>query len=122
MARGPATASTPRPLAYCGKGLGFCSVHSKTAVKKESPMTQSNDQLREMVRQKYAEIITTPLTGCGTSCCETGEQSGFDNVEFRLGEIEHLPVRSDSMMSSSQTAYSTWYRTNNVLLRRFTAY
>ena len=146
-------------------------------------MTQSNDQLREMVRQKYAEIVTTPLTGCGTSCCETGEkaeenfnmigdaydgisgyvadadlglscgvpvehaglepgqtvldlgsgagldvfvtrseigetghvigvdmtaemvakarenaeQSGFDNVEFRLGEIEHLPVRSDSI-------------------------
>jgi len=148
-------------------------------------MTQSNDQLREMVRQKYAEIVTTPLSGCCTpsSCCETGEQadenfnmigdaydgvsgyvpdadlglscgvpvehaglhpgqtvldlgsgagldafvarnevgetghvigvdmtaemvakarqnteqSGFDNVEFRLGEIEHLPVLSESI-------------------------
>ena len=28
---------------------------------------------------------------------ENTEQSGFDNVEFRLGEIEHLPVRSDSI-------------------------
>lgn len=25
------------------------------------------------------------------------QQSGFDNVEFRLGEIEHLPVLSDSV-------------------------
>lgn len=146
-------------------------------------MTQSNDQLREMVRQKYAEIVTTPASDCCTSYCETDEQgedkfsmigdaydgiggyvedadlglscgvpvehaglepgqtvldlgsgagldvfvarnevgedghvigvdmtaemvakarenakqSGFDNVEFRLGEIEHLPVRSDSV-------------------------
>ena len=148
-------------------------------------MTQSNDQLRDMVRQKYAEIVTAPLSGCCTSssCCETQEpseenfsmigdayegvsgyvadadlglscgvpvehaglqpgqtvldlgsgagldvfvarnevgetghvigvdmtaemvakardnteQSGFDNVEFRLGEIEHLPVLSDSI-------------------------
>ena len=146
-------------------------------------MIQSNDQLREMVRQKYAEIVTTPHSGFGTSCCDTGdkheksfsmigdayegvggyvadadlglscgvpvehaglkpgqtvldlgsgagldvfvarnevgetghvigvdmtaemvakarqnaEQSGFDNVEFRLGEIEHLPVRSNSI-------------------------
>ena len=183
MARDLATASIQRPLGHFVKGLGFCSVHSKTAVEKELLMTQSNDQLREMVRQKYAEIVTTPLTGCGTSCCETGEkaeenfnmigdaydgisgyvadadlglscgvpvehaglkagqtvldlgsgagldvfvtrsevgetghvigvdmtaemvakarenaeQSGFDNVEFRLGEIEHLPVRSDSI-------------------------
>ena len=183
MARGPATALIQRPLASFGRGLGFCSVHSKTAVEKELLMKQTNDQLREMVRQKYAEIVTTPLTGCGTSCCETGgkaeenfnmigdaydgisgyvadadlglscgvpvehaglktgqtvldlgsgagldvfvtrsevgetghvigvdmtaemvakarenaEQSGFDNVEFRLGEIEHLPVLSDSI-------------------------
>ena len=34
-------------------------------------MTQTNDQLREMVRQKYAEIVTTPLTGCCTPCCDT---------------------------------------------------
>lgn len=146
-------------------------------------MTQSNDQLREIVRQKYAEVVNTSLSGCGTSCCGTGEKaeddynmigdaydgisgymadadlglscgvpvehaglqagqtvldlgsgagldvfvtrsevgetghvigvdmtaemiakarenaenSGFDNVEFRLGEIEHLPVRSDSI-------------------------
>jgi arsenite methyltransferase len=148
-------------------------------------MTQSNDQLRNMVRQKYAEIVSAPQSGCCTtsSCCETGdqpeesfnmigdaydgvdgyvadadlglscgvpvehaglrpgqtvldlgsgagldvfvarnevgetghvigvdmtaemvakarqntEQSGFDNVEFRLGEIEHLPVLSDSV-------------------------
>jgi arsenite methyltransferase len=152
---------------------------------KEIPMTQSNDQLRETVRQKYAEIVTSPQSGCCTSssCCtgdepggetfsmigdaydgvdgyvaeadlglscglpvehaglrpgqtvldlgsgagldafvarnEVGdsghvigvdmtaemiakarlnvEQSGFDNVEFRLGEIEHLPVVSDSV-------------------------
>ena len=25
------------------------------------------------------------------------EQAGFDNVEFRLGEIEHLPVAADSV-------------------------
>jgi arsenite methyltransferase len=148
-------------------------------------MTQSNDQIRDMVRQKYAEIVTKPVSGCcaPTSCCgddessednynmigdayddvsgyvadadlglscgvpvehaglnpgqtvldlgsgagldvfvarnEVGdsghvigvdmtaemiakarqntEQSGFDNVEFRLGEIEHLPVRSNSI-------------------------
>jgi len=148
-------------------------------------MTQSNDQLRETVRQKYAEIVTSPDSGCcmSTSCCgpdgqpeenfnmigdayegvsgyvadadlglscgvpvehaglqpgqtvldlgsgagldvfvarnEVGEsghvigvdmtaemiakarentkQSGYDNVEFRLGEIEHLPVLSDSI-------------------------
>jgi len=28
---------------------------------------------------------------------ENTEQSGFDNVEFRLGEIEHLPVRSNTV-------------------------
>lgn len=28
---------------------------------------------------------------------ENARQSGFDNVEFRLGEIEHLPVQSDSV-------------------------
>lgn len=145
-------------------------------------MTQSNDQLREMVRQKYAEIVSTPSSSCCTPCCGTDEQaeekfnmigdaydgvggyvadadlglscgvpvehaglkpgqtvldlgsgagldvfvarnevgtsghvigvdmtaemvakarknteqSGFDNVEFRLGEIEHLPVRSNT--------------------------
>jgi len=147
-------------------------------------MTQSNDQLRDMVRQKYADIVNSSESGCCASspCCgseeqsdenfsmigdayegvdgyvadadlglscgvpvehaglqaghtvldlgsgagldvfvareEVGEnghvigvdmtaemiakarqnteQSGFENVEFRLGEIEHLPVRSDS--------------------------
>jgi ubiquinone/menaquinone biosynthesis C-methylase UbiE len=28
---------------------------------------------------------------------ENAAQQGFDNVEFRLGEIEHLPVRSNSI-------------------------
>lgn len=28
---------------------------------------------------------------------ENAEKSGFDNVEFRLGEIEHLPVAQDSV-------------------------
>ncbi len=146
-------------------------------------MTQTDDQLREVVRQKYAEISKSSRSGCSTSCCgksegpegdfnliddaydgisgymadadlglgcgipvehaalqpgqtvldlgsgagldvfvarsEVGEsghvigvdmtaemiakaranakQSGFDNVEFRLGEIEHLPVLSDSV-------------------------
>jgi arsenite methyltransferase len=146
-------------------------------------MTETNNQLREVVREKYAEIAQSSLQDCGTSCCgnneETGEncnmigdayegvsgyvadadlglscgvpvehsglqagqtvldlgsgagldvfvarsevgesghvigvdmtaemiakarknadQSGFDNVEFRLGEIEHLPVLSDSV-------------------------
>jgi len=146
-------------------------------------MTDSNNQLRDMVRQKYAEIAETPLPGYGTSCCETStetednynmigdaydgisgyvpdadlglscgvpvehaglqpghtvldlgsgagldafiarnevgasghvigvdmtaemvararditEKSDFDNVEFRLGEIERLPVLSDSV-------------------------
>jgi len=146
-------------------------------------MTQSNDQLREVVRQKYADIVTAPNSGCCTPCCDTGEQteegfsmigdaydgvsgyvaaadlglscglpvehaglragqtvldlgsgagldvfvarkevgesghvigvdmtaemvakarqvnehSAFDNVEFRLGEIEHLPVSTDSV-------------------------
>jgi len=146
-------------------------------------MTETNDQLREVVREKYADIANSSLNGCGTSCCGTGEQaeasfnmigdayvgvsgyvadadlglscgvpvehsglkpgqtvldlgsgagldvfvarnevgdnghvigvdmtaemiakarenaekSGFDNVEFRLGEIEHLPVESDSI-------------------------
>ena len=146
-------------------------------------MTESNDQLREVVREKYAEIAKSSLQDCGTSCCGSGEEaednfnmigdaydgvsgyvadadlglscgvpvehsglqpgqtvldlgsgagldvfvarnevgesghvigvdmttemiakarenaenSGFDNVEFRLGEIEHLPVVSDSV-------------------------
>ena len=146
-------------------------------------MTETNDQLREVVREKYAEIANSSLQDCGTSCCGTGDQakdnfnmigdayegvsgyvadadlglscgvpvehsglkpgqtvldlgsgagldvfvarnevgesghvigvdmtaemiakarenadkSGFDNVEFRLGEIEHLPVVSDSI-------------------------
>ncbi len=146
-------------------------------------MTESNDQLREIVRQKYAEIVMKPLSGDGTSCCGDGEQAegqfnmigdayadingyiadadlglscgvpvehaglrsgqtvldlgsgagldvfvardevgesghvigvdmtaemiakarensdraSFDNVEFRLGEIEHLPVSSNSI-------------------------
>jgi arsenite methyltransferase len=146
-------------------------------------MTESDGQLREIVRQKYADIAKKSQSGCGTSCCGTGEQaeadysmigdaydgvsgyvadadlglgcglpvehaglqaghtvldlgsgagldvfvarrevgesghvigvdmtaemiakarentekSGYDNVEFRLGEIEHLPVRSDSV-------------------------
>lgn len=28
---------------------------------------------------------------------DNAEKSGFTNVEFRLGEIEHLPIRSDSV-------------------------
>ena len=146
-------------------------------------MTQTNDQLREMVRRKYAEIVTKPLSSCCTPACGSGDQvredfdmigdaydgvsgyvadadlglscgvpvehaglrpgqtvldlgsgagldvfvarseigesghvigvdmtaemiarargnakkSGFTNVEFRLGEIEHLPVVSDSI-------------------------
>jgi arsenite methyltransferase len=150
---------------------------------KELFMTESSGQLREMVRQKYAEIAKKSHSGSGTACCGTGEQaeadysmigdaydgvsgyvadadlglgcglpvehaglrsgqtvldlgsgagldvfvarkevgegghvigvdmtaemiakarenvekSGFDNVEFRLGEIEHLPVLSDSV-------------------------
>jgi arsenite methyltransferase len=146
-------------------------------------MTESNDQLREMVRQKYAEIVTTSPSNCCTPSCDSGDQakdvfnmigdaydgisgyvadadlglscgvpvehaglrsgqtvldlgsgagldvfvarsevgesghvigvdmtaemiararentkkSGFDNVEFRLGEIEHLPVPSNSI-------------------------
>ena len=32
---------------------------------------------------------------------------GFKNVEFRLGEIEHLPVADNTWMSSSPTAWST---------------
>ena len=31
------------------------------------------------------------------SARENAARSGYDNVEFRLGEIEHLPVRSDSV-------------------------
>jgi arsenite methyltransferase len=146
-------------------------------------MKASNDQLREMVRDKYAEIARDAPDGCGTSCCEgqrqpamdysmigdayegvsgymaeadlglgcglpvehaglhrgqtvldlgsgagldafvarglvgehgrvigvdmtaemiararqNAQKSGVDNVEFRLGEIEHLPVLSDSI-------------------------
>jgi ubiquinone/menaquinone biosynthesis C-methylase UbiE len=146
-------------------------------------MMDTSNQLREMVRRKYAEIVTTSSGSCSTSCCGTEEQaegdynmigdaydgisgymadadlglgcgvpvehaglkpgqtvldlgsgagldafvarnevgevghvigvdmtaemiakarenaesSSFDNVEFRLGEIEHLPVRSDSV-------------------------
>ena len=144
-------------------------------------MMDTNDQLREMVRQKYADVVTS--SNCCTPCCggedkagdefnmigdaydgvsgyvadadlslgcgvpvehaglqpgqtvldlgsgagldvfvarsevgesghvigvdmtsemvakarENSEKSGFDNVEFRLGEIEHLPVLSDSI-------------------------
>jgi len=148
-------------------------------------MTQTNDQLRDMVRQKYAEIVSNQNSECcaPSSCCDQGgptgdisnmigdayegvegyvaeadlglscgvpvehaglkpgqtvldlgsgagldvfvarnevgetghvigvdmtaemvsrarqnaEQSGLENVEFRLGEIEHLPVLSDSV-------------------------
>jgi SAM-dependent methyltransferase len=144
-------------------------------------MTDTNDQLREMVRQKYAEVVKT--SDCCAPCCssedklgdefnmigdayegvtgyvadadlslgcgvpvehaglkpgqtvldlgsgagldvfvarnevgesghvigvdmtaemiakarENAEKTGIDNVEFRLGEIEHLPVLSDSV-------------------------
>ena len=142
-------------------------------------MQQTNDQLREMVRQKYAQVVKSSSDGCcGSSCggedklnmigdaydgiegymaeadlglgCgvpvehaglqsghtvldlgsgagldvfvarkevgaggrvigvdmtaemiararENVRRSGYDNVEFRLGEIEHLPVLSDSI-------------------------
>lgn len=145
-------------------------------------MKATNDQIRESVRLKYAEIADSSPACCSTSCCGTGQQSardysmigdaydgasgymaeadlglgcglpvehaglqpgqtvldlgsgagldafiarrlvgkkgrvigvdmtaemiakarqnaqqsGFDNVEFRLGEIEHLPVLSNS--------------------------
>ncbi len=144
---------------------------------------ESNNQLREIVRQKYAEVVKPSHSGSDSSCCGTGaqaednynmigdaydgvsgyvldadlglgcgvpvehaglqtgqtvldlgsgagldvfvtrsvvgesghvigvdmtaemiakarenaEKSGFENVEFRLGEIEHLPVRSNSI-------------------------
>lgn len=171
-------------------------------------MTQTNDQLRELVREKYAEIAVSSDSCCGTSCCdnhdavqddfnmigdaynevsgymaqadlglgcgvpvehsglrsgqtvldlgsgagldvfvarsevgETGhvigvdmtaemikkarenaDNSGFDNVEFRLGEIEHLPVISDSidvvisncvlnLVPDKQSAFGEIYRT-----------
>jgi len=147
-------------------------------------MKSQNEQLRETVRRKYAEIASNkPGAGCSTSCCgpeshaggdysmigdayagvagylaeadlglgcglpveyaglergqtvldlgsgagldafvarravgdrghvigvdmtaemisrarQNAQESGFDNVEFRLGEIEHLPVLSDSI-------------------------
>ncbi len=142
-------------------------------------MKQTNDELREIVRQKYAQVVTASSPGCCRSdCCEenplnmvgdaydgvegymaeadlglgcgipvehaglrpgqtvldlgsgagldvfvarnevgagghvigvdmTAEmiararenayRAGFENVEFRLGEIEHLPVLSDSV-------------------------
>jgi arsenite methyltransferase len=146
-------------------------------------MKATNDQLRESVRHKYAEIASNPSACCSTSCCgaerqsasdynmigdaydgvsgyvaeadlglgcglpvehaglqpgqavldlgsgagldafvarqlvgqegsvigvdmtaemiararQNAQKSGFDNVEFRLGEIEHLPVLSDSI-------------------------
>jgi arsenite methyltransferase len=144
-------------------------------------MTETNDQLREIVRQKYADVVTS--SNCCTPCCggedktgdefnmigdaydgisgyvadadlslgcgvpvehaglkpgqtvldlgsgagldvfvarsevgesghvigvdmtaemiakarENAQKTGIDNVEFRLGEIEHLPVLSDSV-------------------------
>jgi arsenite methyltransferase len=146
-------------------------------------MKPSNDELREIVRKKYAQIVNSSAAGCCTPCCEMPEKaeieynmigdaydgvsgyvadadlglscgvpvehagllpghtvldlgsgagldvfvarnevgekghvigvdmttemvakarentaaSGFDNVEFRVGEIEHLPVESDSI-------------------------
>ena len=142
-------------------------------------MTDVNDQIRDQVREKYAEIATGKTSGCAPSCCgetggvnmigdayngvaghmaeadlglgcglpvehagiregdtvldlgsgagndvfiarhETGasghvigvdmtaemvakarancKKLGHENVEFRLGEIEHLPVESDSI-------------------------
>ena len=36
-------------------------------------MTQTNDQLREMVRQKYAEIVTTSPSDCCTPSCCSGD-------------------------------------------------
>jgi len=142
-------------------------------------MKQSNDELREIVRQKYAQVVTSSSPGCCGSGCgeevklnmigdaydgidgymaeadlglgcgipveyaglrsgqtvldlgsgagldvfvarnevgpsghvigvdmtagmiararENVHRSGYENVEFRLGEIEHLPVLSDSI-------------------------
>ena len=146
-------------------------------------MQETKDQIREIVRHKYAAIAKSSGSGCGTSCCgmeehaeveysmigdayegvagyvadadlglgcglpvehaslepgqtvldlgsgagldafvarqmvgrdgrvigvdmtaemiakarENAEKSGFDNVEFRLGELEHLPVPSNSV-------------------------
>ena len=41
-------------------------------------MTESHGQLREIVRQKYAEIAKKSQSGCSTSCCGTGEQAEAD--------------------------------------------
>jgi arsenite methyltransferase len=142
-------------------------------------MTDRNEEVRDQVREKYAQIATGEACGCGPSCCgaddgldlidgtyedvpghvaeadlglgcglpvehagiragdtvldlgsgagndvfvarhEAGEAGrvigidmtpemiakaransqklGYDNVEFRLGEIEHLPVENDSV-------------------------
>jgi arsenite methyltransferase len=183
MVRNPVTASTPKPWAFFVNGLDNCSALLKTVVEQELIMTESNDQLREIVRDKYAEIAKKSLSGCATECCEpvdqaedgynmigdaydgvsgyvagadlglgcgvpvehaglrpgqtvldlgsgagldvfvtrnevgegghvigvdmtaemiakarkNAEASGYENVEFRLGEIEHLPVRSNSI-------------------------
>jgi hypothetical protein len=58
--------------------LGNCSVRWKPVAEKELLMTETNDQLREMVRDKYADIAKKADSGCGTSCCEPRARSEDD--------------------------------------------
>ena len=74
-------------------------------------MTETNDQLREMVRQKYAEVVTT--SSCCTPCCDGVDKdkddfsmigdayegvSGYDaEADLLLGcgvPVEHAGLKS----------------------------
>jgi len=77
----------------------------------------SSDTIREEVRQRYGATARGE-SSCADDCCtstssdalgyaaedsafapeaENAKLNGFDNVEFRLGEIEALPVADESV-------------------------
>src|SRR5205809_917586 len=73
----------------------------------------SSETIREEVRRRYGATARGETSSCGDGCCtstsadmthemlgkarENAQKNGFTNVEFRLGEIEALPVADNSV-------------------------
>src|SRR5205809_1025773 len=73
----------------------------------------SSETIREEVRRRYGATARGETSSCGDGCCtstsadmthemlskarENAQKNGFTNVEFRLGEIEALPVANNSI-------------------------
>src|SRR5947199_36049 len=55
------------------------------------PLESSSQIVREQVRRRYGATARGETSSCGDGCCRV------TNVEFRLGEIEALPVADNSI-------------------------